>query len=307
MRLSAVKNTTFIICLLIIANGFTLGSIARVPDPPRQTSNTGFYFIQLTDTHVMNKLFDHNRSASGLRTVLTHVCSFDPKPAFIVITGDLTNWGGSWISGAMNCLAFASCFYKKDGQLYADADHSIPVYTTPGNHEYIYTHSLRNYHRYIETDDRYVVNHDEASLFFLNSGSAFFNGGTGLTNDDIAWLQDRLQNSSATIKIVLMHHPAVYFRDDNGKMYDVIYRNRETFVQSCEDNGVELVLCGHTHESRVFDASEQTYDTNISFNCSVYPPLFVQTDDCDQCGHYRNVTVSGNDVWLEPCVEVDIS
>ena len=54
-------------------------------------------------------------------------------------------------------------------------------------------------------------------------------------------------------------------------------------------------------------AMRQLYSTNTSLNCSLYPTLFVQTDDCKQGVHYRNVSISGSDVWLEHCVEVSIS
>jgi 3',5'-cyclic AMP phosphodiesterase CpdA len=232
------------------------------------------------------------------------VCSFGRKPAFIVITGDLTNWGGSWISGAMNCLAFASCLYKKAGQFYADANYSVPVYTTPGNHEYIYTRNLMNYHRYIETDDRFIVNYSDASLFFLNSGPMSFNDGAGLYDSDMKWLEGALDNCTAHIKIVLMHHPAVNARNEHGRMSSVIARNREAFVTSCENHNVELVLTGHTHQARIFDGNENAYEDPTSLNCSLYPTLFVQTDDCDKDIHYRNVTFIGNDVWLERCVKV---
>ena len=39
---------------------------------------------------------------------------------------------------------FLSCLYQSNGQLYADSDLSIPVYTTPGNHDYMYEKSLKN-------------------------------------------------------------------------------------------------------------------------------------------------------------------
>jgi len=311
------KLGAFTLFFILVINASTINGVSTTvgvdtnADRFEGNVDNDFYFVQLTDTHVMHRLFDWKEvSKNRLRSVLDHVSSFEKKPAFIVITGDLTNWGGGILSGALNCLAFTSCFYKKDGQLYADAAYAIPVYTTPGNHEYIYTRNLKNYHRYIENENRYIVNYSDMSLFFLNSGpfcSSYPSGGDGLYDCDMEWFEDALENCTSPLKIVLMHHPAVYFRNDEGRMRDVIVQNREAFVNACENHSVELVLTGHTHESRVFDGDENSYDENTSFNCSEYPTLFVQTTDCDQGVHYRNVSIIGNNVWLEPCVEVTIS
>lgn len=275
--------------------------------------NDDFYFVHITDTHVMNKVFDRNEfSKKRLRSVLDRVCSFGNKPAFIVITGDLTHWGGSGISGVLNYRAFASCLYKKYGQFYADTDYSIPVYTTPGNHDYCFNRNLRNYHRIIYNDDRYVVNYSDVSLFFMDSGPNYyaepkywFNfDGDGLYDCDMDWLEGVLINCSSSHKIVLMHHPAVNLRDKNGEMHDVITHNRERFVGLCKQYNVDVVLAGHTHDPRIFDGDENFYYDNTSLNCSLYPTLFVQTDDCKEGVHYRNVSVIGNDIWIEGCVEV---
>lgn len=274
-----------------------------------------FYFVHITDTHVMHKLFDYNEiSKKRFKAVLDRVCSFENKPAFIVITGDLTEWGGGGVSGALNCQAFASCLYKKEGQFYADASYSIPIYTTPGNHEYNYNRNLSNYLRFIENDDRYVVNYSDISLFFMNSGPNHYAqpgkwfkhiDGDGLYDCDISWFEDALSKCNSSHKIVLMHHPAVNFRDDNGRMYDVVARNRKRFVNLCEEYNVDLVLTGHTHESKVFDSYENFYYDNTSLNCSLYPTLYVQTDDCKGGIHYRNVSAIDDDIWLESCIEIN--
>ena len=312
------KLGVFTLFFIMVINASTINGVSATAGVDTNTDrlegnvNIDFYFIQLTDTHVMHKIFDWTEvSKNRLRSVLGHVSSFKKKPAFIVITGDLTNWGGGILSGVLNCLAFTSCFYTKEGQLYADAAYTIPVYTSPGNHEYVFTRNLWHYHRYIEPKNRYIVTYNNMSLFFLNSGpfcSNYTSGGAGLYNCDMDWFTDALENCTSPLKIVLMHHPAVYFRRNDSKMRDVIQQNREAFVNVCENHSVELVLTGHTHESRVFDGAENSYNETLFYNCSVYPTLFVQTTDCDENGaQYRNVSIIGNNVWLEPCVEVTTS
>jgi len=282
----------------------------------------GFYFVQITDTHVMHKLFDKNEDSSKrFKSVIENVTNFDRKPAFIVITGDICEWGGSGVTGALNCKTFVDCLFKKNGVLYADSGYSIPVYTTPGNHDHscktsFNKNSLRNYHFFIDSHhivdrDRYIVSASGVSLFFIDSGSTYilepwrwqYVLGSGLFYNDIIWLEEKLSTCEVEHKIVLMHHPSVNIRDENGVMREVIVRNRQRFVELCEKYDVELVLCGHTHTSRVFDSNEFLYE-NLPLNCSMYPTLFVQTDDCKQGVHYRNVTVIGEDVWLGQCKEL---
>jgi predicted phosphohydrolase len=173
-----------------------------------------------------------------------------------------------------------------------------------------------NYNKFIENKNRYIVNYSDVSLFFMNSGPSYYKeiynwfdeiDGDGLYDCDMNWLEDALDNCSYTHKIVLMHHPAINVRNENGKMRDVIHRNRQAFIDLCEEHDVELVLTGHTHESGVFDGNESSYDFNDSLNCSLYSTLFVQTDDCKEGVHYRNVTIIGNDIWLGDCVELEFT
>lgn len=311
------------IFFLLILSGMTVAGISQKNLSDRNNGSgfssfdNDFYFIHITDTHVMNNVFDSDEiSKKRLQSLLDYVCSFKKKPAFIVITGDLTEWGGSRISGALNCRTFTSCFYEKNASFFADENYSIPVFTTPGNHDYCFNRNLINYYQFIYPVDRYIIQHQNVSLFFMNSGPSYYKelyrwleniDGDGLYDDDMVWLENNLEKCNASIKIVLMHHPAVNVRDTNDMMWDVLAHNRESFVKLCEKYGVDVVLAGHTHTERIFDGNETFYSANISLNCSLYPTLFVQTDDCKQDAHYRNISISGTDVWLERCVEVNDS
>ncbi len=306
-------GVVFLVVLLLI-NGSSLGATGI--ETPRTVRSEGgdrhdvneFYFVHLTDTHVMSKLFEPSGlSMMRIRMALDRFCSFVPKPAFVVITGDLVHWGGSWVSGALNCRAFAGCFYQQNGTLFADTNHTIPVYTTPGNHDYFFVRNLDNYHRYIDDEDRYIVNCSGVSLVFMTSGAAFFGDGAGLSDDDMAWLDHALDVCNTSAEIVLMHHPAINTRNGQGVMEGVLARNREAFVSACNAHHVELVLAGHTHRSRVYDSNESVYNDSLGLNCSLYPTLFVQTDDCSDNINFRNVTVSGRTVWLESTVRIHVN
>jgi len=285
-----------------------------------------FYFVHLTDPHIMHKIFDRSENYKNqLSKVINYFSSIEDKPAFIVITGDLVSIGGG-IIGTLNYRTFLECFYKKDKQLYADENYTIPVYTIPGNHDYLLRLNLINYHRFIDNkhtirfnimellenrtlNDRYVIKHENLTLYFLDSGHGYFLKpweiykfrGAGLSYwFDIEWLERQFRKDDSIHKIILMHYPAVTWSD-----YDQIARNIDTFINLCEGYDIELVLAGHTHKSRVFDKDKNFYPNNVlPLNCSQYPPLHVQTDACKEGSFYRCITISGNDVWLNPSKQV---
>ncbi len=308
-----MKHWKVLIVLLCVGCSFFFSSVS-VHSYLSESSGkhfTDFYFVQLTDTHVLHKIFNrYGLSRTRFSTAINTIISFDTKPAFIVITGDLVEWGGNGWLGALNYQTMLDCLYEQEGLLFADAAHTIPVYTTPGNHDYCFHRDTQNYHTYmdpnhIDDEDRYVLTYENVSLFFMDSGPNYYANlsilfdwhGQGLTDDDITWLETELLNCSSPHKIVLMHHPAV------GESDDLFINNRVEFIALCETYAVDLVLTGHTHQSKIYDHWANEY-TDTIINCSQYPPLYVQTDDCKQDIHYRNISVVNNDVWLENCIEI---
>jgi len=285
----------------------------------KRSDATGFYFVHISDTHVAAKWYDHNETRKQWLTfLLKNIASFTTPPAFVVITGDLVEWGEGFF-GALNYHAFTQCFFINHTQLYADRNCSIPVYFTPGNHDYYPYRVLWNYHLFVkrlhvEEHDHYIITYKNLSLLFMDSGPNSYatyddkinSLAVGLSNDDIDWLNESLKASSTAYKIVLMHHPAINLRNQDDVMYDVFIHHREQFIELCENNDVDVVLAGHTHEARVFDAEEHLYE-NVPLNTSHYSTLFVQSDDCKEGVHYRNVSFIGNDLWIEPSQEVHVT
>ena len=143
------KNTSFILIIVIISiisSSISVSSFKINDADTKKNENDGFYFVQITDTHVMNKQFDkYEEYKQNFMRALEEINSFKIKPAFVTITGDLVEWGGSDTTGASNYKTLMSCIYQKDDQLFADSGLTIPIYTTPGNHDYMWENSLKNY------------------------------------------------------------------------------------------------------------------------------------------------------------------
>jgi len=308
-----LKFLCYIIIAILLIGSFSVVGIDQKSILMKNVNRNDFYFVQLTDTHIKHKIIDFKeRTTNQLRTVIEKINSFDNPPAFVVITGDLCEWAGSDPLGALNCKAFVSCFYKDGNQLYLDSELTIPVYTTPGNHDYVITRNLKNYHKYIdknhlEEEDRYNITYGDVTLYFMDSGPNYYSDpkiifewwGEGLYDEDIEWLDNQLSICKTSKKIVLMHHPAV------GESGPLFVRNREEFIELCESYDVEVVLAGHTHIDRIYDSNINKYKER-PLNCSNYTTLYVQSDDCKQGIHYRNISIIGNDIWLESSIELNI-
>ena len=149
---------TLFLLFILLYSGITVGVLSQKTDVARnideQISYTedeisdDFFFIHMTDTHLLHRIIDRQEnSKKRLTAVLDYITSFEKQPAFIVITGDLVEWG-SGVLGAFNYRALIECFHEKDNQYYADVDHSIPVYFTPGNHDYYFISITKLFHSF---------------------------------------------------------------------------------------------------------------------------------------------------------------
>lgn len=257
-----------------------------------------FYFIHLTDTHIGAK-----GAIGRLKGMIDHINSLEPQPAFVIITGDLVDWG-CWESGEENYIDFLDCVN----------DLNVPYYCCPGNHDYRWCSSLESYHQYITNADNYSFVYSNLSLstthfISLNSGWDVYEDywfwlpeGSGLSNKQIGWFENILKNSTNSNKIVFMHHPAINYHD--GIIFDwwddgTIANNRELFKSLCLDYGVDAVLCGHTHRNKIYRASDDHNNPqDILPPVECYTTMFVQTAACKDL-FYRKIAIQGDNVKIE--------
>jgi formylglycine-generating enzyme required for sulfatase activity len=265
-----------------------------------------FTFVQITDVHIGGvNAGEVERSLTKFKDTLETIRTLNPKPAFMVITGDDVEWNDESFFGAfISTLNSYILQEKSDG-------HDISVYFVPGNHDRRKNlaggdDNLENYHKYIKTPgqgitylippDNYTFEFEYGGYLFicLDSGSDFsgidmiMSGGntpipvpdlspegSGLSDVQLAALE---KHNPDIPKIIFMHHPAINDREDitwkdnppaPGGNDACISQNRKRFIDYCKDNNVQLVLSGHTHADKFFDA-----DGNVNLNTR---PLFIQT------------------------------
>jgi hypothetical protein len=160
----------------------------------------------------------------------------------------------------------------------------------------------------------YVITTATAVIVMLRSGrdtpygsppSAAIVKGTGISNEQCVWLRTTLAGSSGKRKIIIMHHPAVNVAGTNSDgtpfagiiadpSQNSLLNNRTTFLNICDSNKVDIVLCGHAHQNVVANRKGEVILENRPDSTR-----FVQTGGAFNRS-YRTITVDPAFVTVGP-------
>lgn len=280
-----------------------------------------FSFIHLSDLHVATQPSEVNLcDLNGVEAqcYLQYYTNMQPKPAFVLCSGDISNIGNcscasdGMYSALRQFLYPANITYPGVGSLFIDSAQTIPIYFAPGNHDYYTTllppgtltqlDSLPTYAKYIAPDSDYAVTTPVSVILYVRSGSDISYlistdpKGSGLTDAQMSWMRTTLSQNRNKRKIIVMHHPAANFEGTgcNLATHNAIandssasfYVNRLAFLEMCDSNQVDVVLAGHSHQNVVVDR----YGNQIDENCDTCGTRYVQTGPAF-AGCYRLVTV----------------
>jgi 3',5'-cyclic AMP phosphodiesterase CpdA len=259
-----------------------------------------FSFVHMSDMHVSSiPSPNSDTNAQYFQCAKKEFASLLPKPAFVLVTGDISDVGSQQSNGMYPTITqylFPPTLSNPDvGDYYIDSAQTIPIYFTPGNHEYwvgfelngepISTPDLPYYTNYLTPDTDYVITTGIAAIVFLRSGhdtpypppptppNPQNIEGTGLTDAQIIWLRNTLAMTGNKRKIIVFHHPAVNARGTNsdgtpfsGEITDTadnsILNNRTNFLNICDSNHVDVVLNGHEHQNVVANRAGDTIGEN---------------------------------------------
>ena len=242
------------------------------PEPP-------WRFVHITDPHIggddkeeMYKVYE------TLAAVIQRIVEENPKPDFILATGDISDEGCNAECRLQYLLYLSAILHAKD--------YEIPVYTVPGNHDHrpigdcdlsCYNATIRallpsdvqDLHRLLPDDYRFE--HKGFVFIGLDSGHDWPRSDTGLTQDQISAL--RLFGSNhPSPKIIFMHHPGKDIGVSWLDQVDIQEETQQDFLDWCQSDNVQLVLAGHSHQDHIYDK-----DGYIVPSESTEYPLFVQT------------------------------
>jgi 3',5'-cyclic AMP phosphodiesterase CpdA len=270
---------------------------------------------------------------------LPFFAAMNPKPAFILGTGDISNIGNSTaVPGGMYSALTQYLYphgmqYPAPGALFIDSAKTIPIYLAPGNHEYYTTlvgfslttqtlplvDSIPNFIQNIGPDSDYAVSTPISVILFMRSGHdvsytiSFDPKGSGYTTAQIDWMRSVVAANPNKRKIIVMHHPpsdaggyscgSATFSGNGTDSSSSFYYNRDAFLNVCDSFHVDLVLAGHVHQNVVVDR----YGNIIDENCDTCGTRFVQTGPAF-AGCYRVITVDSSFITVsKPQLSCDSS
>ncbi len=203
-------------------------------------------FVHLTDLHVGNPEIEDSwlfsDTATKLRSLLRQIKALDPRPAFIVVTGDLTNKGDDRS-------------YVELKRILAEEDVGIPMVFALGNHD-----TRAGFNRtMLGRDTDLDAPHHHAHVFegvhvitldTLNPGGI---AGT-ISDEQFAWLAEELDRHGELPKLIAFHHPPAFEDED-------VHPAMEWMTLPATDSArlrdmlggrnILGILCGHIHFDRV--------------------------------------------------------
>ncbi|HNW69923.1 MAG TPA: metallophosphoesterase [Bacteroidales bacterium] len=286
-----------------------------------------FSFVHISDIHVSNEApLVGNIDSNGIifSQMLSNIYALNPKPAFVVASGDLSNEGsnGDGMYPLLTQYLFPSPISNPaNGDYFIDPAATIPIYFVPGNHDYysslvppLSDPALDAYASQVGPASDYFITYNNAVIIFMFSGYNQFRPvwvdwdvdnieGSGLTIDQCGWLRNVMAGNPGKKKIIIMHHPPVNAIGTNAdgspsttSLIDAedgsIINNRSVFLDICDSNSVDVILAGHVHQNVVANRAGAVVDENWAGGVR-----YAQTAAC-MYGGYRIITVDSSFVWL---------
>lgn len=155
-------------------------------------------FIHLTDLHITGTGETHEGydTFAATQRAFRHAIDLFPDADFIVVTGDLANWG-------------EPAAYRRLEEFSRTID--LPLFLMIGNHD-----NRENFfevfgerHPFAMPFAQYGVDFDRYRLLFLDTQAIGTHGGT-LCSRRLAWLEGELAASNKDVLLFMHHHPVSF-------------------------------------------------------------------------------------------------
>jgi len=198
-------------------------------------------FVHLTDLHIGDPATDSHLfsdTAETLRQILAQVATIEPRPSFIVASGDLTNRGE-----AENYVLLRQIMEATD----------LPVVYALGNHD-----TREGFYAGMDiaaatTDAPY--DHDTViegiHVITLDSSTPGYIGGT-IDDAQFAWLERVLDTHADLPKLIVSHHPpALGDGPELTHWRHIAYEQSVRLGALLKGRNIVGILSGHIHHDRV--------------------------------------------------------
>ncbi|MBL27161.1 MAG: phosphodiesterase [Rhodospirillaceae bacterium] len=193
-------------------------------------------FAQISDLHILppgERLTGRVDTAAHLQAAVERLNALEPRPAFVIATGDLVDQGAADEYAHLRAII---------------APLGIPVHLMVGNHDA--REALRAAfpdHTYLGTGPfvQYVIESGPLRLIALDTLDPGRPGGL-LCAERLAWLAERLDEAPDRPTVIAMHHPP--FETGIGHMDKMGCANADRLAAIIgRHSQVEHILCGHLH------------------------------------------------------------
>ncbi len=198
-------------------------------------------FVHLTDIHIGDRAVDDHLFSDTRETlakVLALVGTIEPKPSFIVASGDLANRGDAESYAILKRMLEAA---------------GLPVVYALGNHD-----TREGFYAGMEiaTDDPAApYDHDAVidgiHVVTIDSSTPGYIGGT-IDDAQFRWLAGVLDTHAELPKLIVCHHPpALGTGADAAHWRHVAYEHSVRLADLLSGRNVLGILSGHIHHDRV--------------------------------------------------------
>ena len=191
-----------------------------------------FYFVHITDTH-----YGKNGARVAVKRLIDEILTWDPKPAFVIVTGDILDLG--WCSPPVPPVCPTPFFEQEsndysvfEGDFQRLVDNGIPYFVCPGNHDYYswpfitWDLNLSKYDDHFPISFESEIIQNSLHIISINSGGDELSEspfrppkGNGLS--DLDWMEEILDaldgdpdnncDVSPLKKVIMMHHPTINY------------------------------------------------------------------------------------------------
>jgi len=210
---------------------------------PTTPGSRAFFFIQMSDPQfgffTPNAGFE--RETANFEKAIAAANRL--RPAFVVITGDLTHRQGD------------SAQIAEFHRIAAHLDRSIPLYNVAGNHDValpLSPASLTAYRRLFGPDYFTFESHSIRGIVINSSLIKEPTLAPAESEAQARWLRSTITAAKARGQriVVFQHHPWFLARaDEPDQYYNLPLATRREFLDLFEQNGVSHVFAGHYHRN----------------------------------------------------------
>jgi 3',5'-cyclic AMP phosphodiesterase CpdA len=219
------------------------GALVLAPSIGRAAGADPHHVALLSDSHIGEKAEDVARDcnmASRLQQVVAEVAKLDPKPASVVIDGDLAYKSGT----AGEYRLFASLIEPV-------REAGIPLHLGLGNHDHFVRFAeeltqLRPKNKPVAGKQVVIVELDRVNLFVLDSYDPKIGIGGSLGAEQLKWLTKGLDDRRSKPAVVCVHHP-LQFEPDKNKKFNGLADSVELWPVLTARPQVKAFVFGHTH------------------------------------------------------------